>query len=111
MIIFKELIQYISYYQYILRQISIYGDKLEFETWIYSDKIKINDEFSLRTPEIYFEVAKYNVPLNATKYKFNICKGPLFIKHIIHRKLFDYLFAPTIFKACKKKYKEIGKQK
>ena len=111
MIIFKELTQFISIYKYIFHQISDYGSNLEFETWIYSDKIKINDEFSLHTPDIYFEVVRYNIPLNATKYKFNIYTGPMFIKCITHRKLFDYLFTPAIFKVCEKKYKEMGKQK
>lgn len=108
----NEIIGYISDCHNILRQIKLYGKNLEFETWIYSGTIKINDQFTLKTPDIYFDVVKYNVILvGETRYRFTLHRKSEIMQHPKHRKLFDYICAPTIFKACTKKYKNTGKQK
>lgn len=110
--IINELIEYISSCKKIIRQINQHGDKLEFETWIYSDTIKINDTFTLKTPEIYFEVIKYNVLLvGETRYRFTLHRESEIMRYPKHRKLFDKLCAQTIFTACAKKYKKREKQK
>lgn len=110
--ILNEIKEYISSCQYILRQIKLYGDKLEFETWIYSGTIKINDTFALKTPELYFEVIKYNILLvGETRYRFSLHNESGKVQYPKNRKLFDVIFAPTIFKACDRKYKKQGKQK
>ena len=107
MTIFNELIEYFSNYKNILRQIAKYGSNLKFETWIYSDTIKINDQFMLETPDLYFEVVKYNVLLvGETRYRFTLHRESKFMRYPKNNKLFSRLFAPTIFKACNKKYKE-----
>lgn len=112
MTVFNELIEYFSNCKNILRQIEKYGSNLEFETWIYSGTIKINDQFMLKTPDLYFEVIKYNVLLvGETRYRFVLHRESDVMRFPKRRKLFDRIFAQTIFKACNKKYKEIGKQK
>lgn len=100
MIIVPDIIQDMKTCQDILNQISSYGDNLEFETWIYSDTIKISDSFVLRTPNIYFEVVKHSL-LSKTPYSFSMYDTSLSIKH---KKLFNRICAPTIFKACAKHY-------
>ncbi len=108
----NEIIEYICNCQEILRQIKKYGDNLEFETWIYSDTIKINDQFVLESPDLYFDVVKNNVLLiGETRYRFTLHRESRFMRYPAHRKLFNKLFAPTIFKACEKRYKDTGKQK
>ena len=110
--IVQELIEYISSCKKILHHIKQHGENLEFETWIYSDTIKINDTLTLKTPEIYFEVIKYNVLLvGETRYRFTLHRESEIMQYPKHRKLFDKLCAPTIFRACNKKYKEMDKQK
>ena len=112
MTVFSEIIEYFSNCRNILKQIAQYGDNLKFETWIYSDTIKINDQFMLKTPDMYFEVIKYNVLLlGETRYRFTLHRESKIMRYPKHNKLFDRLFAPTIFRACNKKYKAIGKQK
>ncbi len=111
MAIFHEVIEYISNCKNILRQISVYGDNLEFETWIYSDIIKINDEFSLRTPDIYFDVVKYETLLGDTPYRFVLHNESELMPYPKNRKLFNRIFAPIIFRACAKRYKKREKQK
>ncbi|MBR4507052.1 MAG: hypothetical protein IKP24_00800 [Alphaproteobacteria bacterium] len=110
--IVHELIEYISSCKNILCQIRQHGDNLEFETWIYSGTIKINDQFMLKTPDLYFEVLKYNVLLvGETRYRFSLHRESDIMRYPKHPKLFDRIFAPTIFRACNKKYKEREKQK
>jgi hypothetical protein len=112
MTIFNEFIEYFSNYRNILKQIAQYGDNLEFETWIYSGTIKINDQFMLKTPDIYFDVIKYNVLLvGETRYRFTLHRESEIMRYPKNRKLFDRIFAPGIFTACNKKFKATGKQK
>lgn len=108
----QEFIEYISNCHKILHQIKLHGDKLEFETWIYSGTIKINDQFALDSPDIYFDVAKNNVILvGETRYRFTLHRETEIMQTPKHKKLFNCIFAPTIFWACEKKYKKIGKQR
>lgn len=108
----NEFIEYFSNCRNILHQIEQYGNNLQFETWIYSDTIKINDQFMLKTPELCFEVIKYETLLvGETRYRFVLHTESELMRHPKNNKLFDRIFAPTIFKACNKRYKEIGKQK
>ena len=112
MTVFSELIEYFSNCKNILHQIKQYGDNLKFETWIYSDTIKINDIFMLETPNIYFEVVKYNILLvGETRYRFTLHRESEIMRYPKNNTLFNRMFAPIIFKACNKKYKEREKQK
>lgn len=112
MTIFNEFIEYFSNYRNILKQIAQYGDNLEFETWIYSGTIKINDAFTLNSPDLYFEVIKYETLLvGETRYRFVLHRESKLMAYPKHRKLFDVLFAPIIFNTCAKKYKKQEKQK
>ena len=58
--IFCEIIEYSKNCKNIIRQIKQHGDNLEFETWIYSDTIKINDCFMLTTPDLHFAAIRNN---------------------------------------------------
>ena len=107
----KKIIEYISNCKNIIRQISIYGDNLKFETWIHRDTIKISDEYTLKTPNICFDVVKYTTMLGETPYRFTLHSESELMRYPQHRKLFNRLFAPIIFKKCRKRYKQIGKQK
>ena len=110
--IFREIIEYYFNCKNILRQISQHGDNLEFETWIHHDTIKINDQFMLRCPNIHFDVVKYETLLvGETRFRFTLHRESKLMRFPKNRKLFDRIFAPTIFNACKKKYKQREKQK
>lgn len=110
--IINEILEYVLNCKNILRQIKKYGDNLEFETWIHRGTIKINDEFTLKTPDIHFDIVKYDVLLvGATRYRFTLHHESKFMSYPKHRKLFDVLFGPTIFRACINKYNKTGKQK
>ena len=112
MTIFHELTEYISNCKNIIHHLKKHGDNLEFETWIYSGTIKINDQFMLKTPDIYFDVIKYNVLLvGETRYRFTLHRESGIMRYPKNRKLFDRIFAPGIFTACNKKFKATGKQK
>lgn len=110
MIKIQELTKYISNCKHILRQISMHGDNLRFETWIHRGTIKVSDEYTLETPDIYFDVAKYK-HFGETPYRFTLHRESVFMQYPKHRKVFNRIFAPIIFRACDKKYKNIGKQK
>ena len=112
MTIFYELTEYISNCKNIVRHLKKHGDNLEFETWIYSGTIKINDAFTLKSPDLYFEVIKYETLLvGETRYRFVLHRESKLMSYPKHRKLFDVLFAPIIFNKCAKKYKKQEKQK
>lgn len=107
-----EILEYISNCKTILHHIQKYGDNLEFETWIHHDTIKINDEFRLKTPDLYFDIVKNNILLVGEKrYRFTLHRESELMSYPKHRKLFSVLFGPTIFRACMKKYQEREKQK
>lgn len=111
--IFSEIIEYTKNCKNLICQIHKYGNNLQFESWFYSDTIKINDSFTLRTPDIYFVVIQYETILvGETHYRFELHNESWVMRYPKHRKLFDILFAPTIFKICAKKYnKQRTKQK
>jgi hypothetical protein len=112
MTIFHELTEYISNCKNIIHHLKKHGDNLEFETWIYSGTIKINDAFTLNSPDLYFEVIKYETLLvGETRYRFVLHRESKLMAYPKHRKLFDVLFAPIIFNTCAKKYKKQEKQK
>ena len=112
MSVFCEIIEYWLNCKNIIRQISACGDNLEFETWIYHDTIKINDQFRLRTTDLYFDVVKYETLLvGETRYRFTLHRESEIMRYPKHRKLFDIIFAPTIFKVCAKQYKKQKEQK
>lgn len=105
--IFREIIEYTKNCKNIIRQIKQYGDNLEFESWIYSDTIKINDSFMLRTPNLYFVVMRYETLLvGETRFRFELHNESWVMHYPKHRKLFDILFAPRIFKTCATEYKK-----
>ena len=104
---FCEIIEYTKNCKNLIRYIKQYGDNLEFETWIYSDTIKINDCFVLDTPDLYFAVMRYETLLiGETHYRFELHKESWIMRYPKHKKLFDILFAPRIFKTCATEYKK-----
>lgn len=108
----REFRQNAIYCKQIIRYINEYGDNLEFETWIYSDTIKIADIFMLQTPDLYFEVMQYETLLvGATRYRFTLHRESETVHHPKHKKLFDHLFAPIIFNKCVTRYKHQDKEK
>ena len=110
MTILKKIINSISNGKYIIKYIRLHSSNLYFDTWIYSDTLKISDRYILRTPDVYFEVIKYHV-LSDTKYRFNLIGQSKIIEDPKHATLFNYFAAPSIFRACAKEYKKTGKQK
>ena len=111
MIKFSEIKEYITDCKNIVRQVKIYGDKLKFETWIYSGILKISDAFLLDTPDMRFEVVKYNIKLGPTRYRLVLNRKPVFMEYPKDIQSFNRLVAPVIFMACARKYKEKGKHK
>jgi len=113
MSLFCELLEYHANCNQILCHIKRHGPELQFESWFYGgDKFKINNEFVLRTPELYFEIVKYNVLLvGETRYRFTLHRETDMMSYPKNRKLFNVLFAPIIFKTCMNQYKKTGKQK
>ena len=109
--LFREILKYRSCCKNILRQIKTSGDNLEFEQWIHSGTIHVNDEFTCITPDIHFDVMKYYVWWAESEYRFVLHNESAIMRYPEHPKLFNILFAPTIFKACAKKYKQQEKQK
>ncbi len=102
-----EIIEYRKNCKNIIRQIKQHGDDLKFETWIYSDTIKINDRFMLDTPDLYFAVMQYETLLvGETRFRFELHRESDIMRYPNHRKLFDILFAPRIFKTCATEYKK-----
>jgi len=108
-----EIREYTKNCKNIIRQIKKYGDDLEFETWIYSGTIKINDCFTLDTPDLYFAVIRYETILvGETRFRFELHNASKLMGFPKHKRLFNILFAPTIYRTCAKKYKnQRAKQK
>ena len=104
--IFYEIKNYISEIKHMSRQIDSHKNKLEFETWIYSDTIHISDSFRLNTTDMYIEVMKYYVWWAHTRFRI-ISYNPRTMQTIQHRKLFNRIAARIIFNKCLDAYNKI----
>ena len=107
--IFHEIKNYISEIKHLSRQIDSHKNKLEFETWIYSDTIKINESFILQTADISIEVLHYYVWWAHTRFRI-VSYNPRTMQTIQHRKLFNRIAARIIFNKCLDAYKNRHKR-
>ena len=107
--IFHEIKNYISEIKHMSRQIDSHKNELRFETWIYSDTIKINESFILQTADISIEVMKYYVWWAHTRFRI-VSYNPRTMQTIQHRKLFNRITARIIFNKCLDAYKNGNKK-